>query len=680
MRLLSIMLAFIFFMNTLPYVEASSKNKSQEDVLLKLENLSNSFEKHCISSKVKNVEAHLKSYGLSESCWKLLTEINHLERQLTSLHPELVSKISCPTCSKDLGLPEITLPQLPLNQELTCSAEVRKRNLQQCPNDLACALYSSLTTLPGTTKWIGSPEKILPKGIAPTNCTPGDSCTNQIITAFYDAVLNFFSASWDLLKMAGGFAKDQLVDFWNWVTGPEDASSAAQLALAQASEDEGLFQMLKNDFTGTISNIFQGLITSVKEWLKNDILCERWSGVPHRSTCLAPAKGFDCISCKSTLNGICAISGVFVAEILPAFITGGLTTAAKHGAGAASRLLKTTFKVSDKSIQAIKNSKTLKASLGIISKMDDFKKTSVVLAKINQYLISPARKVAQVTLNVLSAIVRNSKVYMAETAKGKYIVFAQDGLKLTGKVVLYPIENNLTMFAFRAGQQTFDKVFKLAAPTLTNKSSVAIAVTAHTPQLDSVLTKIEIAHLKKQKTLQLEREQVKILQGKRSVLTKKALEAKNPKLNEVIRTIYPELNYGELARNTPRVDLLKREKELYMEISKIKDPNLKKRMMNDYQRFIVDSNQRKTLLKDQPNYKEIVDNSQLSPLTRGARGVQHLGKMLLSKEQRIKLEAGIRSANASSWDKKKQILINSGFTDKEAQKLMDFGFVGLPPN
>lgn len=680
MRLLSIFLSFIFFINTFTYVEASDKNKSREEILLKLENLSNSFEKHCVSSKIKNVEAHLKSHGLSESCWKLLTEINHLEKQLPSLHPELVNKISCPNCSSNLGLPEIALPQLPLSQELTCSAEDRKRNLSQCPNDLSCALYSSLTTLPGTNKWIVSPEKILPKGIAPTNCTPGDSCTNQIVTAFYDAILNFFSASWDLLKMAGGFAKDQLVDFWSWVTSSEDASSAAQLALAQASEDEGLFQMLKNDFSGTVSKIFQGLVTSVKEWLKNDILCERWSGVPHRSTCLAPAKGFDCISCKSTLNGICAISGVFVAEILPAFITGGLTTAAKYGAGAASRLLKTTFKISDKSIQAIKNSKTLKASLGFLTKMDDVKKTSVVLAKLNQYLVSPARKVAQVTLNALSAIVRNSKVYMAETAKGKYIVFAQDGLKLTGKVILYPIENNLTMFAFRTGQQTFDKAFKLAAPSLTNKSSVALAVTTQSPKLDSILTKIEIAHLKNQRTLQLELEQVKILQGKRSTLTKKALEAKNPKLNEVIRTIYPELNYGELAKNTTRPDLLKREKELYSQISKISDPHLKKRMMNEYQRFIVDSKQRKTFLKDQPNYKEIVDNSQLSPLTRGARGVQLVGKMLLSKDQRIKLEAGIRSANASSWDKKKDILIKSGFTDKEAQKLIDYGFVGVHPN
>lgn len=681
MRLLSLFLAFTFFINTLPYANASKGNTSEE-VINKLERLSASFEKNCISTKIKNVEAHIKSHGLSESCWQLITEINFLEEQLASLHPEVKDQITCTgkSCTTLAGIPQVNLPSLPVNQGLTCSAQDKKKIVQQCPQDLGCALVSTINTIPGTNQWLISPEKILPNGLTPKNCTPGDSCATQVVTAFVDAILKFFSGAWDLLKMAGGYTKDKLVDFWQWVSSAEDSSSAAQLALAQASENEGLFQMLKNDFGGTVSKIFQGLVAGVKEWLKNDILCERWSGTPHRSTCLSPAKGFDCISCKSALNGICAISGIFVAEILPAFITGGLTNAAQHGAAAASQLLKTTFKVSDKSIKTIKNSKMLKTSLGLISKIDDVTKAGVILSKINQYFLSPARKVAKVTFSVLSALARHSKIYMAETAKGKYIVFAQDTLKTTGKVILYPIENNLTVFAFKTGQRTFDKALKLSLPSLTNKSSVAIAVTAHTPQLNNVLTKIEINKLRNQKTFDLELEQVKLLHGKRPTLTKRALNSKNPQYNEIIRTIYPELNYGELAKKTSHTNLLKIEKELYLEFSKISDPALKKKMLNSYQKYIVESKQRKALLKDRPNYKEIVDNSNLGLLTKGARGLQLLNKPPLAQPLRVKLETAIRSASVSPWSKKKQVLLKAGFSEKEAKKLMDYGIVGLPPN
>lgn len=680
MKFVSWLLIFCFSFNAITPVLASDTKKSDE-LLVKLQNLTNSFEKNCIPAKTTNIEAHLKANGLSENCWGMITEVAELERQMALLHPELEMEASCTGANcVTLPTPLASLPSIPEEVTLTCSDYEKEKMAKSCPADLGCFLISSSTALPASNQWLINPEKILPKGMVPKNCTPGDSCSNQIVTAFFNSIFNFFSSAWDLLKMAGNFAKDQLVNFWQWVSAAEDSSSASQLALAQASEDEGLFRMLKDDFAGTVSRIFQGLIGSLKEWLKNDILCEKWSGTPHRSQCVSPAKGFDCVSCKSLVNGLCAISGVFVSEILPAFITGGLTTAAKHGAGAAARIVKTTFKISDKGIQAIKSSKTLNSSLGLVSKVDKVVKASAILTKINQYFISPARKIASLAFKALSAIVRNSKAYMAETAKGRYIVFAQDGLKMAGKVVLYPIENNMTILAFKAGQRTFDKALKLAAPTLTNKTSVALAVTTHAPELDSVLTKIELGQIKKQKTLQFEYEHVRLLQGKRSTLTKKALSAKNPSFSEIIRTIYPELNYGDLAKNLPKTDILLREKELYLEISKITNPELKKSMLHKYQNLIVESKQRKALLKDFPNYKEIIDNSNLSPITRGARGVQLLGKTPLSHAQRVKLEAAIRSASLTSWDKKKNILLDAGFTEKEAQKLMDYGLVGLPPN
>ena len=680
MRITSLLLTFIFILNSMPLAAVASTATKTDNLVVKLSNLSKSFEKTCVPAKVTNVEAHFIANGMSESCWKMITEINHLEKELAGLHPQLANTVNCATgnCIK-ATTPLIDLPSLPM-PEMSCSNAVRERNLKNCPGDLACSLVSTVTTIPILNQSVISPQKLMPAGLNPKSCSANDSCTTQVITAFYNSIMNFFGNAWDMLKKAGGFAKNQVGEFWNWVTDAEDSSSAAQLAMARASEDESLFRMLKDDFAGTLSKIWAGLVTGIKEWLKNDILCEKWQKTPHRSKCLSPAKGFDCVSCKSMVNGICAISGVFISEILPAFITGGLTTAAKHGAGAAVRLYKTTFKVSDATIKTIKNSRTLKASLGIMAHLDKGAKVGAVLSKINQYFISPARKVAKISFNALSALVRNSKSYMAVTAKGKYIVFAQDGLKMAGKIALYPIENNMTILAFKSGQRTFDKALKVAIPTLANQTSVAKVVTAHSPVLDSLLTKIEIGHIRNSKTLELEHQQVKLLEGKRKVLTQKALGAKNPQFSEIIRTIYPELSYGQLAKNVSPSDILKREKELYQHITQIKNPELKKSMLKKYQGLIVESKQRKAILKDKPSYKEVVDNSHLGIITRGARGIQLVGRLPAGLEQRKKLEAGIRAASAAGWSKKKKILTSSGFSEKEAQRLMEHGIVGIPPN
>lgn len=678
MRIISYLLTFILLSNSLPLWADNSKKT--DDLIVKLDLLSKNFQKNCLPGNTKNIELHLKQYGLSEVCWQMITEINHLESQLSLLHPELQDKVNCSSGScANYSAPLVNLPNLPLTTGTACSSAVVKQNLADCPGDLACSLLSTTTTIPYTNIQLIKAADVFPKGLNPDRCTSNDSCTTQIATAFVSSITKFFTGTWDLLVSAGGYAKDKVGDFWKWVTSAEDTSSAAQLALAQASEDEGLFQMLRKDFTGTLFKIWQGLIGGIKNWLKADIFCQRWEGTPHRSKCLKPTDAFECVSCKSMVNGICAIGGVFVSEILPSFITGGLTTAAKHGANAAAHFLKHTFKISDKAITTIKTSKALKSSLGIASKIDQAAKVGTILAKINQYFISPARKVAKVSFMLLSGMIRNSKAYMAQTSTGKYIVFAQDGLKMAGKVALYPIENNMTILSFKLGQRTFDKAFKLAAPSLANKTSVALAVTSHTPALDGILTRIEIGHLRKTNTLELEREQIRILQGKRPALAARAFQTKNPSFSEIIRTVYPELNYSDLARSLKPGQILAQEKDLYLQISKIKSPELQKSMMHKYQKLIVESKQRKALLKDRPNYKEIIDNTNLSPITRGARGIQITGKLITNAQHRKKLEEGIRNAMNFSWGKKESVLVGAGFTASEAQKLMRYGIVGMPP-
>lgn len=680
-----------------------------EKIVDRLEDLGSLYQKQCLPKegvKHSSLEAYHEENGLSEECWKLITEINHLETELQKHQTRLEERLGCQTGDCKLPNQEDSLNSqitalTKVEQNLSCTEPKKQQIRNQCPADMGCALASTALGMGGYVAELMIPEKSKPK-----NCHLGDdSCMTQLATGFIKAAMSFFEGAWGLLKLAGRKTGEKMTEFWNWVRGAEDHSSTSQLAMAKASEDPGVFDMLVNDFPGTMKKMWTALVASLKEWLKTDIFCQKWSGVPHLSKCEKPTESFDCIPCKAMVNGLCAVSGTIVAEVIPAFLTGGLITAAKHGVNGASKIAKL-FKVSNKSMEAIKNSRVAKVAMEASTKVDDVLKVSkgvkaakvaveASLAAVRKYLMSPTRKVVKASFTALTAALKKGSAYVAETPVGKMLIFSGKTLKTTGKIVIYPIENPMTTFAFKAGQRSFDKAFKLGAPKVAAQTAVTSTLARHESQIDGLLGKIEEAKVQKPKAKdlpKLEEELLSKIEPKRQELLKEALQKSDVEFNDLIRHLYPELQYGDLAKKLPPEKILAAEKQLYLEIQAMPDGALKNTLTKRYQSHVVQGEARQRVVgNSSPSYKQILDNSQLGDSERFKEAMKLIKRQPSSVEEQQKLAKALEDAHLAgpdngvfeySWSElreKYRILVDGGFSKDEADILIRAGLAGRPP-
>jgi hypothetical protein len=583
---------------------------------------------------------------------------------------------------------------------LSCTEPKKQAIRNQCPADLNCALVSTAMGVGGYLA-----EMIVPANAKPKGCNLGDdSCATQLATGFLKAAMSFFESAWDLLKMAGKAAGKKMGQFWNWVKGGENHSSTSQLALAKASEEPGVFDMLMKDFPGTMKKVWAGFVGSLKEWMKTDIFCQKWSGVPHFSKCVTPTESFDCLPCKTMVNGLCAITGTLVAEIVPSFLTGGLTTAAKYGAQGAVKIAKM-FKISSKGLKAVKASRVGKLALEASTKVDDVLRISkgikaakvavdIALKGIRRYLLSPSRKVLKESYLVLSTAAKKGGLAVMKTPAGKVLIFTGKTVKLTAKAVIYPIDNPMTTFAYKAGQRSFDKLFKLGAPKLAATSAVASTVLKVEGVSDNLLVKVQEAKVVKAKSgdlLKLEQELLAKVEPKRRALLQEALDKGDVELDDIISHLYPELQYGPLAKTIPKEKVLAAEKELFIEIQSMPEGAAKKALTSRYQKHVVQGEARAKIVGNEPSYKQIIDNSQLGDKQRFAEAMKLLKRKPIDADEAKKLEKALRDAHLVapengvfeySWAElreKYRVLVDGGYTKDEADLLLRAGLAGRPP-
>lgn len=696
--LLSSLILFFLFSSSLMASQEECKNgECVENILTTLENLGKVYEETCLPSEaVSDLEKYYLENGLTEECWKYLSEINHLEKELSDHRSRLKVNLSCGsgTC-KMAGLPEENIPgqltKLAIKEtELTCSSNQKKEIKDNCKSDMTCVLAASAAGLGGY-----SAERLFPEKSKLKNCHLGnDSCLTQLGTSFLKTSFTFFEGSWDLLKLAGNKIGEKMNDFWSWVTEAEDHASTSQLALAQASEEPGFFDMLVSDFPGTMIKVWEALVTSLKDWLKKDIFCKKWEAIPHFSKCLNPSESFDCIGCKAMVTGLCGISGTLVSEVIPAFLTGGLFTAAKYGASGAAKI-SSLFKLSDKGLAEVKSlklshlgpisAKVLKTTKSGISKTQE---------RIGLYLINPTRKKISSSLAVLNSLT-NKGLSLGKSSSGDVLLFTGKALKNTGKVIIYPIDNPMTAFAFKAGQRSFDKFFTLGHPKLAASSGVVTALRTEDPELERLVIQLETTKVSKESTpeevLKLEEKLRERLIPKRQQLLKAVLQKKDLNLDEMIKYLYPELKYGKLAKKLSTEELLKAEEELFLEISHLKSGAKKEDLLKKYHFQIVQGEARSRVLNNSPTTEEILRNSELKQDERLVKALKIIKRAISSEEEKNKLALTLQKAHnfgekkgvfEYSWSElreKYRILVDGGFSKLEANDLIRFGIAGKPP-
>lgn len=652
---------------------------------------------------VKNQSEWYETHPISLSCFKTIKEIEELSAKLKKVEIYLSKaqeKGTCQNCKAKKSPVDELMSNIgdvdDVVAEVSCSPQRKKEIWNKCGSDALCVLVASSVSTLGP---LGN--KLIPSSLKNKGCKAGqDSCMTQLAAGFVKAVFGLFEGLWDLLKGAGKLIKKGITNAWNWVWGAEDKSSTSQLAAAKASENEGVFKMLMNDFGGTMSKIWTALVASIKEWLSSSVFCQEWSGTPQFSKCLRPAQGLDCTECKAMITGICSLSGTIIAEIIPAFLTGGIATAAKYGAEGASKLVKL-FKVSKattKAIKASKISKLLKPVTKISKAIKTSKVVSVVddalkiaLTTLKNVMLKPIVKSAKVSIEAMKAAGKSAKVYIMMGPTGPMITFGMKAIKGAGKVIILPFENAMTAKAFELGEKSMAKLLSSKSSKVIHavRPVMAAEATQKMNLIDEAFKDLKIAsaHHEEKMILEAKDKYLKVIaQNRTHVIDEYLKHTESQKLSEVVEELYPELNYGKFKHQLSEEELLKIEDDLLDAIQRLTEGKRKDKFARDYQEMMTSKLRKsehfkvKTFSRD-----EVLTNAQLSHEKKIEKILEVINKKISTSEKKKILKAieesekvgkGVLHYSAAELAAQKKILKQAGLSGQEADQLIKSGLVG----
>jgi hypothetical protein len=145
----------------------------------------------------------------------------------------------------------------------------------------------------------------------------------NIALAIGPALWKNVTAVYDLAKDAVVYTKKKAKQAWNWMFSSAEVENQTANKAHQASKtSNGFLTQLMKDPKGTISNFASAILSGMKDFFANDIFCAKWEGLAHYSKCKIP--GDRCASCDTIVRGIGSLTGYAIAELIPAFVTGGL--------------------------------------------------------------------------------------------------------------------------------------------------------------------------------------------------------------------------------------------------------------------------------------------------------------------------------------------------------------------
>ncbi|MCF8059711.1 MAG: Fic family protein [Bacteriovoracaceae bacterium] len=697
---------------------------------------------HCLPPEDASEDDILKYYEetiLNESCIQYLRKLKELEDHLKMIESELVThaqgeEVRCDPkrVSNDGLISEDLVAATGSTSELQCTEEKKAAIKNECMADAQCALKSNLVSLGGSmflSREDGESRDDMVKRYLGEGCSAGDdNCFYQLASGFKAAALAFLEGSWELIKMAGTGIKNGVVSAWNGLWGVEDETSTDALALAEASEDDGVLSMILANPGEALGNMWDGLVSMLTEWMANDVFCQKWEGQAHESECLEPAESWRCLSCKSIFNGGCHLVGAALAEVVPAFLTGGAVSAIRWG-GKAGVTLARTLKMSEKTREAIKGSRLAQATTRAANKALDFsganklighsgKLLSESLTLVRRFMVSPMRVAASKSLSALGELGKRVGTYSFVQNGVRFISYGGKGLKTIGKVLITPVDNPLTRLAFDFGM-------KIGPPKIVGGARAASGAAKVAGSLDNADDPFIRMKLAEEKLINLNLERAKGIFPDQNVFDQNLTLYKNARdeylqnirrmrgeasstllnseekvsLTNILDEFFPELRYGDdLSKTLSNKNILDAEVELRSLLTKIEDPQRKAQLIQEFHHLRSAAFRRKRHIDNQRFFtpQEVHFNARLSPKQRLHKGLE-LAEIDITKvrgEEFIRLERGIDNAHAvgqargagvyeyspAEIARKYRILRESGFTKDQASNLVRSGIAGDIPD
>ncbi|MBU6154518.1 MAG: hypothetical protein KGP28_09480 [Bdellovibrionales bacterium] len=211
----------------------------------------------------------------------------------------------------------------------TCTAK-EKAAQGSCGKDILCSAGASV--IPPFISAIAPNLNIGSCNISQDGCLT--HAATGVVEALWGTIKGILGLAYDVVEgvvsdtysLAANGAKS-VANFFGATYELEDASSFKCVQLAQTGT--GMLNDFISDPGGTMKKLFNGIWEGINQFMMNDVFCSKWSGAPHLSTCTEPSSGWECMSCKQKLNGVCTVIGYVAAEVVAAIFTGGISGAAE---------------------------------------------------------------------------------------------------------------------------------------------------------------------------------------------------------------------------------------------------------------------------------------------------------------------------------------------------------------
>ena len=289
------------------------------------------FENHCVNTTVIDqvtcddilgeMEAVMSENGVDENALPLMTTCDRS-----------VSADSSIEIAEILG-GDLTNAA----SEMECTAEDIKEVAKVCHYDVMCNLARSVATAVDTVapRFIASRVR---DGISNTlenvpgsgQCMGEDEsdCLTEVVTSFITNIVGTYNTLKDVASLA-------VKSIW----GLKDYlfKKSDDLHTAANSTTSAISKFIDSPWD-YIKDKFMSMKSAVDTWVKKEVFCQKWEGVPHVSQCLEPLKEYDCLNCNDGMNAFCAGAGIFASEAAIAITTAGTLTAANIAMKAGLRL------------------------------------------------------------------------------------------------------------------------------------------------------------------------------------------------------------------------------------------------------------------------------------------------------------------------------------------------------
>jgi hypothetical protein len=268
-----------------------------------------------------------------------------------------------------------------------------------------------------------------------------------MITTAGSLISSLVTSLWDL-------GSDWIHSFWSTSATVENKTADAQLMLNQMSEAET--KKVSQSPGEWMKEKMTFLVSEMNSWMKDDVFCEQWEGVPRFSKCLVPNKTWDCTTCTAQINGLCSLRGV----VLPSFVTGLIAGAGSGAVSEAGSLIKI--------VRAQKTYTQMAKAVDKLAQVEALRRGLVVVK-------AGARAVKVATAPGISVLSKTSsyvkEAYQKLLASPSYLS-AQKGLEKAAKYSGVKAVAKADSDMFEAGFEAMDETFALGKKVIPKKVAV----------------------------------------------------------------------------------------------------------------------------------------------------------------------------------------------------------------